>query len=419
MKRKTFYRRDAETQRFFGNFLRASLFLWLFVSAVFAQEISVKNKFQKGNFPLVDKKRTAGIFISRNDCKVVEIAANDLAKDVELVSSVKPNVVFSDENLSKNIVIIGTLGGNPLIEKLIADKKLDVSKLAGTRETFQIETIVNPFPNVENALFIVGSDRRGTAFGVYEMSQKIGVSPWVWWADVAPEKRESLIISKTKFVSNKPSVKYRGIFLNDEDWGLNPWAAKTMEAEHFTSKIDKNNFVWSVIFGLGKTGDSVSISPNTARTFADLKPDSPALEYRLQVSDSAEFEAKFFLIPTQPLIPGNGLRFAFAINDDAPQIIAVDKDTEVSSSKWTNNILNETTVGVAKIKIEKGAQFVFWNRGFVRLQKRPFLHLSGALATRFADGAYTAAMELGGARRANHARSRLHFGRRSRTFFER
>ncbi len=206
-------------------------FFGLFVSAVFAQDFVVKNKFQKGDFPLVDKKRTAEIFISKNDFKVVEIAANDLAKDVELVSGVKPNVNFSNENLSKNVIIIGTLGKNPLIEKLIADKKLDVSKLANKRETFQIETIINPFPNVENALVIVGSDRRGTAFGVYEMSQKIGVSPWVWWADVAPEKRENLIISKTKFVSNEPSVKYRGIFLNDEDWGLHPWAAKTFEPE--------------------------------------------------------------------------------------------------------------------------------------------------------------------------------------------
>ncbi len=231
MNRKKLNRRDAETQKLFRNFLCANLFLCLFVSAVFAQEISVKNKFQKNDFPLVYQKRTAEIFISKNDFKVVEIAANDLAKDVELVSDIKPNVNFSDGNLPKNVVIIGTLGKNSLIEKLIADKKLDVSKFGNKRETFQIETIENPFPNVENALVIIGSDRRGTAFGVYEMSQQIGVSPWIWWADVAPEKRGNLIIAKTNFVSNAPSVKYRGIFLNDEDWGLNPWAAETFEPE--------------------------------------------------------------------------------------------------------------------------------------------------------------------------------------------
>ncbi|RYG59853.1 hypothetical protein EON80_25260, partial [bacterium] len=80
-------------------------------------------------------------------------------------------------------------------------------------------------------LVIVGSDRRGTAFGVFSLSESIGVSPWVWWADVKPAHRDALVIPRTNYSSKSPSVKYRGIFINDEDWGLQPWAAQTFEPE--------------------------------------------------------------------------------------------------------------------------------------------------------------------------------------------
>ena len=78
---------------------------------------------------------------------------------------------------------------------------------------------------------IAGSDPRGTAFGVFELSKRIGVSPWYWWADVQPEKRKSLFVGSGTFVDGPPSVKYRGIFLNDEDWGLKPWAAANMDTD--------------------------------------------------------------------------------------------------------------------------------------------------------------------------------------------
>ena len=80
-------------------------------------------------------------------------------------------------------------------------------------------------PQVEKALVVAGSNRRGTAFGVFELSAMMGVSPWVWWADVNPRHREGLYVAGSSVVEGPPSVKYRGIFLNDEDWGLQPWAA--------------------------------------------------------------------------------------------------------------------------------------------------------------------------------------------------
>src|SRR4029078_119603 len=84
---------------------------------------------------------------------------------------------------------------------------------------------------VQSALVIVGSDKRGAAYGVFTLSNAIGVSPWYWWADVTPLHQDSLVIKPATIKHGPPSVKYRGIFINDEDWGLQPWAAKTFEPD--------------------------------------------------------------------------------------------------------------------------------------------------------------------------------------------
>jgi hypothetical protein len=186
---------------------------------------------QKGDFPLVSQNHAAEIFFSADDYRVVRIAAQDFASDIEKVTGVKPTIKTESSNSPKTLVVIGTLGKNTLIDNLIKGGKLDVAPIRNKWESYIIQTIDNPFPQIEAALVIVGSDRRGTAFGVYEMSQKIGVSPWIWWADVVPDRRENLFISHGKEISNEPSVKYRGIFLNDEDWGLQPWASKTFKPE--------------------------------------------------------------------------------------------------------------------------------------------------------------------------------------------
>lgn len=268
----------------------AAIFLCFLVFSFssFGQEISVKDKFRKGDFPLVHKTRAAEIFVADDDFKVAKIAADEFAADVEMISGVKPTVRSAAENLAGNIVIIGTLGKNALVESLIKSQKLDASKLAGRRESFLFEIVENPFPNVTAALLIVGSDRRGTAFGAFEMSQKIGVSPWVWWADVAPERRAELIISNGRFVSNEPSVKYRGIFLNDEDWGLQPWAARSFEPE--TGDIGpktyarvfelllrlKANACWSAMHEVTKPFNFIDGNAQTADDYAILMGSSHA-----------------------------------------------------------------------------------------------------------------------------------------------
>lgn len=184
-----------------------------------------------GDFPLVRDGRTAAIVVSADDFKVVSIAANDLAADIERVTSLRPVVRPDTAGLAGPAVLVGTLGHSPVIDGLAAAGKLDVAALRGAWESFIITTVADPFPGVPSALVIAGSDRRGTAFGVYELSQAIGVSPWYWWADVTPAKKTALFVAAGTRRFGPPSVQYRGIFLNDEDWGLQPWAAKTFEPE--------------------------------------------------------------------------------------------------------------------------------------------------------------------------------------------
>jgi hypothetical protein len=196
-----------------------------------AQDIKIKSKYGKGDFRLVYRNEVADILTTGDDLKVVQIAANDLASDIARVTGKRPNRTEQVARHSENVVIIGTLGKSAIVNDLARRKKIDVSAIQNKRESFLIATVQDPLPNVRSALVIAGSDRRGTAYGVYDLSQSIGVSPWYWWADVVPERKTDLIVAAGSVVRGEPSVRYRGIFLNDEDWGLQPWAAKTFEPE--------------------------------------------------------------------------------------------------------------------------------------------------------------------------------------------
>jgi len=186
---------------------------------------------QPGDFALVQAGRAADLVVDPGDFKVVQIAAGDLAADIGRVSGHQPAVRRDASGLSGALVLIGTLGHSALIDGLASAGKLAVDDLRGQWESFVVATVADPLPGVKSALVIAGGDRRGTAFGVYELSQAMGVSPWQWWADVAPEKKAELFVAAGTRRFGPPSVKYRGIFLNDEDWGLEPWAAKTFEPE--------------------------------------------------------------------------------------------------------------------------------------------------------------------------------------------
>jgi hypothetical protein len=191
----------------------------------------IREDYRQGDFKLVYNNIPAGILIDANDYKVVEIAANLLAEDVSNVTGVKPSVNTDSRRLSGNVVIAGTIGHSGLIDKLIKDGKINTAGITGKWETYALQVIEKPLENIDTALVVFGSDRRGTAYGIFELSRQIGVSPWYWWADVPVPKRGNLVIKKGYNRDGPPSVKYRGIFINDEDFGLKPWAAETYDPE--------------------------------------------------------------------------------------------------------------------------------------------------------------------------------------------
>lgn len=185
---------------------------------------------QTAGFTIAAAGKAAPLILDTAEATVVKIAATAFSGDVKLVTGLEPAISYQYP-AGVNAIIIGTLGHNKLIDALAAQGAIPAAQVRGKWETFCIAIVSNPAQNIQKALVIAGSDPRGTAFGVFELSRIIGVSPWVWWADALPQHRETIYLSPGQHIIGPPSVKYRGIFINDEDWGLQPWAAKTFEPE--------------------------------------------------------------------------------------------------------------------------------------------------------------------------------------------
>lgn len=160
------------------------------------------------SFPLVSQAAAAPIHLPANAPEVVRIAARDLAQDIAAVTGKTPEIL-TETPQERN---------RPRVELVLAPD------LSGRWEAFRLSAS----PGV---LTIAGSDKRGLAYGIYEVSRRIGVSPWHWWADVPVKRRSELMLTLGDEAIDQPAVKYRGIFINDEDWGLEPWSSKTFEPE--------------------------------------------------------------------------------------------------------------------------------------------------------------------------------------------
>lgn len=194
---------------------------------VAVHEKSPKTKYA---FTLASPRQTAAILYDASDAAVVKRAAELFAADVEAVTGRYPRVT-SAAGETGPAVIVGTVGGSALIRRLAEAGKIDTAPLEGAWERYLIQTVANPLPGIRKALVIAASDRRGAAYGLFTLSELIGVSPWYWWADVPVKKHAALHVDAPPTYSQTPSVRYRGIFLNDEDWGLTPWASQTFEPE--------------------------------------------------------------------------------------------------------------------------------------------------------------------------------------------
>ena len=172
-------------------------------------------------FCISARGKSVPMLISSADYPGVIRTFRDLQRDIDAVTNTKPTLYFDTIPAGRKILIAGTIG-SPIIDKLV-NSGLLTNDIKGQWEMFRILVVKNPFPGVDEALVIVGSDKRGTIYGIYELSKKIGVSPWYWWADVKPEHRDVICVKRGVYSEGPPSVKYRGIFLNDEAPDLTNW----------------------------------------------------------------------------------------------------------------------------------------------------------------------------------------------------
>jgi len=183
-----------------------------------------------GGLLLAGPHGAAPILMDKQDHQVVHIAGRMLADDLQRVTDHRPEVLTRANRL-ETAIIIGTLGQNSWVDQLAAAGKIDVAAIKGKWEASLWQTVEHPVPGIARALVIAGSDRRGTAYGVMDLCELAGVSPWFWWADVPVKKAASVAVTAGVRHGGEPGVKYRGIFINDEDWGFEPWAAKTFDPQ--------------------------------------------------------------------------------------------------------------------------------------------------------------------------------------------
>ena len=246
--------------------------------------------FQKGDL-LINRDNKVEIYMDANDCKGVSYAANALVKDIIKVSGSKA-VLTSDAGLKdkdttrkdtadknaagKPTILVGTIGHSAAIDQLIRQKRINGNLLKGKREKFIITL-------VDQQLVIAGSDRRGTIYGIYELSQQMGVSPWYDWADVPVEHHDSIFVNRGIYTDGEPAVRYRGIFLNDEAPCLTSWVKNTYGTEYgdhrFYQRVFelvlrlRGNMMWPAMWGWAfyaddaeneKTADEMGVVMSTS-----------------------------------------------------------------------------------------------------------------------------------------------------------
>ena len=180
--------------------------------------------FKQGDL-LLNANNRVEIYMDTNDCKGVSYAAHALLKDIKSVSGATATLTtdagfLKKADTARPTILVGTIGHSAAIDQLVKQKRINGNLLKGKREKFIITLI-------DGQLVIAGSDRRGTIYGIYELSQQMGVSPWYDWADVPVEHHDSIFVNKGIYTDGEPAVRYRGIFLNDEAPCLTSWVKNT------------------------------------------------------------------------------------------------------------------------------------------------------------------------------------------------
>jgi hypothetical protein len=241
----------------------------------------ITSEKKDGGFTLAAEGKAAPLLACSQDYPGVIRVLKLLQTDILQVTDVQPAVLLDSIPREREVVIVGTLDKSPIVKQLVRDKKLDVEELAGKWETFLIQVVEQPLPDIERALVIIGSDKRGTIYGMFDLSQQLDVSPWYWWANVPVKKKSSVFVLPGRYSQGEPKVKYRGIFINDEAPALTGLVFEKFGGfnskfyEHVFELILrlKGNFLWPAMWG---------------RAFYDDDPENPRLadEYGVVISTS-------------------------------------------------------------------------------------------------------------------------------------
>jgi hypothetical protein len=247
------------------------ILFWLSFSGT-AQYI-ISGKKTSRSFPIVANHNAATLYVDVNDYAVVKKTTELFQQDIQKVSGKTASIVNKITS-STNLIIIGTVGKSALVDQLIQQRKLNVDSLKNKWEAYQVQVVKNPVKGVEQALVIAGSDRRGTAYGVFELSAQMGVSPWHYWADV-PVKKKNEIYYTGGYQYDAPVVKYRGIFINDEAPALSGWSKEKFGGFNhlFYEKVFelilrmKGNYLWPAMWGSAFNDDD-TLNPVVADQYA-------------------------------------------------------------------------------------------------------------------------------------------------------
>ncbi len=218
--------------------------------------------------PATDGGAPLPIFVDGTDDEGVRIAARNLSEDFGLVCGKEAKL---QDSLSATRMIIAGTVKSPVIRHLMDAGKIDRTRLEGKNEKYVMTVVTNPVDGVDEALVIAGSDKRGAIYGIYELSELIGVSPWHDWADVPVEHKSSLAVRKGTYTAGEPGVRYRGIFLNDEGPCLMTWVKNTYGTDYGDSRFYarvfelilrlRGNFLWPAMWNWAFYADDPENGP--------------------------------------------------------------------------------------------------------------------------------------------------------------
>jgi hypothetical protein len=224
-------------------------------------------------FTLIEGGKATPILLDEKDDVGIVIAAKNLQDDFRKVTGRQAELLHSVRG--PRLIVVGSLESR-FVKELVKAKKIDITSLEGKREKYLMKAVSRPFDGVDEAWVIVGSDKRGTIYGIYELSEQIGVSPWYDWADVPVVQRKNLYIQRGEYTAGEPAVKYRGIFLNDEAPCLTGWVKHTYGTNYgdhrFYARVFelilrlRGNFMWPAMWAWSFYADD----PENSKTAHDM-----------------------------------------------------------------------------------------------------------------------------------------------------